>query len=418
MGSKGSGVTGGTGGFSWFVARRYLTARRRQAFISLISAVSILGVGVGVMAVVIALALMTGVQGELRDRIVGSTAHMYIYKLHERFVDMDAERARVTLPGVAASAPAILGPALIEAGGREFVMLKGIDPVLEARVTEISSAMQSGSIDALVGRDPEARDGIVLGADLADQLGVRLGDVVWVLSTAMTSTPTGLQPRRRPLEVVGTVRFGFYEVDTRFGFVSLETAQAMMAPDGPNMLQLRLTDVDDARRVRDQLQSELGIGYQVQDWIEINGSLYSALWLEKVAISLAIGLIVMVAALNIVASLVLLVMEKTRDIAILRTMGARAGTIRRIFMYQGLAIGLLGTLGGTVLGVVVSVVLDRYQVIKMPSDVYQIAYLPFRVQPLDVFIVVAAALVICLCATVYPSRQAGRIDPAEALRNQ
>ena len=250
------------------------------------------------------------------------------------------------------------------------------------------------------------------------QLGVRLGDVVWVLSTAMTSTPTGLQPRRRPLEVVGTVRFGFYEVDTRFGFVSLETAQAMMAPDGPNMLQLRLTDVDDARRVRDQLQSELGIGYQVQDWIEINGSLYSALWLEKVAISLAIGLIVMVAALNIVASLVLLVMEKTRDIAILRTMGARAGTIRRIFMYQGLAIGLLGTLGGTVLGVVVSVVLDRYQVIKMPSDVYQIAYLPFRVQPLDVFIVVAAALVICLCATVYPSRQAGRIDPAEALRNQ
>ena len=418
MGSKGNGVTGGTGGFSWFVARRYLTARRRQAFISLISAVSILGVGVGVMAVVIALALMTGVQGELRDRIVGSTAHMYIYKLHERFVDMDAERARVTLPGVAASAPAILGPALIEAGGREFVMLKGIDPVLEARVTEISSAMQSGSIDALVGRDPEARDGIVLGADLADQLGVRLGDVVWVLSTAMTSTPTGLQPRRRPLEVVGTVRFGFYEVDTRFGFVSLETAQAMMAPDGPNMLQLRLTDVDDARRVRDQLQSELGIGYQVQDWIEINGSLYSALWLEKVAISLAIGLIVMVAALNIVASLVLLVMEKTRDIAILRTMGARAGTIRRIFMYQGLAIGLLGTLGGTVLGVVVSVVLDRYQVIKMPSDVYQIAYLPFRVQPLDVFIVVAAALVICLCATVYPSRQAGRIDPAEALRNQ
>jgi len=411
-------MTGGTGAFSWFVARRYLTARRRQAFISLISAVSILGVGVGVMAVIIALALMTGVQGELRDRIVGSTAHMYIYKLHEPFVDMEAERARVALPGVAASAPAILGPALIEAGGHEFVMLKGIDPGLEAQVTEISAATQSGSIEALVRRDPEARDGIVLGADLADQLGVRLGDVVWVLSTAMTSTPTGLQPRRRPLEVVGMVRFGFYEVDTRFGFVSLETAQAMMAPDGPNMLQLRLTDVDDARRIRDQLQGELGIGYQVQDWIEINGSLYSALWLEKVAISLAIGLIVMVAALNIVASLVLLVMEKTRDIAILRTMGARAGTIRRIFMYQGLAIGLLGTMGGAVLGVVVSVVLDRYQLIKMPSDVYQIAYLPFRVQPLDVFIVVAAALVICLCATLYPSRQAGRIDPAEALRNQ
>lgn len=418
MTGKGNAVTGGTGAFSWFVARRYLTARRRQAFISLISAVSVLGVGVGVMAVIVALALMTGVQGELRDRIVGSTAHMYIYKLHEPFTDLATERARVDVPGVAASAPAILGPALIEAGGNQFVMLKGIDPALEAQVTEISSALQSGSIEALVGRDADARDGIVLGADLADQLGVQLGDVVWVLSTAMTSTPTGLQPRRRPLEVVGTVRFGFYEVDTRFGFVSLDTAQALMAPDGPNMLQLRLTDVDDARRVRDRLQSELGIGYQVQDWIEINGSLYSALWLEKVAISLAIGLIVMVAALNIVASLVLLVMEKTRDIAILRTMGARAGTIRRIFMYQGLAIGLLGTVGGTVLGVGVSLVLDRYRLIKMPSDVYQIAYLPFRVQLLDVAIVVAAALVICLCATLYPSRQAGRIDPAEALRNQ
>ena len=150
--------------------------------------------------------------------------------------------------------------------------------------------------------------------------------------------------RSRTLEVVGTVRFGFYEVDARFGFVSLETAEALITPDGPNMLQLRLEDVDDARRVRDALQSELGFTYQVQDWIELNGNLYSALWLEKVAISLAIGLIVMVAALNIVASLVLLVMEKTRDIAILRTMGARAGTIRRIFVYQGMAIGLIGPL--------------------------------------------------------------------------
>jgi lipoprotein-releasing system permease protein len=406
------------GAFSWFVARRYLTARRRQAFISLISAVSILGVGVGVMAVIIALALMTGVQGELRDRIVGSTAHIYVSKLDGPFVDIEADSARVQVPGVVASAPAILGAALIQAGGGDGVMLKGIDPALESAVTDIAAAVQSGSLEALTNRGPEARDGIVLGADLADQLGLRLGDTVVAYSTAMTSTPMGLRNRSRTLEIVGTVRFGVFEVDARFGFVSLATAQALIAPDGPNMLQLRVADIDDARRIRDQLRNELGFAYEVKDWGELNESLYSALWLEKVAISLAIGLIVMVAALNIVASLVLLVMEKTRDIAILRTMGARAATIRRIFIYQGLAIGLIGTVGGAILGVGVSLVADRFQLIKMPADVYQIAYLPFRVQPFDVVIVVVGAIGICLAATLYPSRQAGRIDPAEALRNQ
>jgi lipoprotein-releasing system permease protein len=408
----------GAGAFSWFVARRYLTARRRQAFISLISAVSILGVGVGVMAVIIALALMTGVQGELRDRIVGSTAHIYVSKLDGPFVDIEADRARVQIPGVVASAPAILGAALIQSGGGDGVMLKGIDPALESAVTDIAAAVQSGSLEALTNRGPEAWDGIVLGADLADQLGLRLGDTVVAYSTATTSTPMGLRNRSRTLEVVGTVRFGVFEVDARFGFVSLETAQALIAPDGPNMLQLRVADIDDARRIRDQLQNDLGFAYEVKDWGELNESLYSALWLEKVAITLAIGLIVMVAALNIVASLVLLVMEKTRDIAILRTMGARAGTIRRIFIYQGLAIGLIGTIGGAILGVGISLAADRFRLIKMPADVYQIAYLPFRVEPFDVVIVVVGAIGICLAATLYPSRQAGRIDPAEALRNQ
>lgn len=407
-----------SGAFAWFVARRYLTARRRQAFISLISAVSVLGVGVGVMAVIIALALMTGVQGELRDRIVGSTAHMYIYKQDGPFVDLEGDRARVMVPGVEASAPAILGAALLQAGTLEYAMIKGIDPALEVGVTDIAGAVQSGSLEALTNRGPDAREGIVLGADLADQMGLRLGDIVDVVTAQTTATPGGQMNRRRPLEVVGTVRFGFYEVDTRFGFVSLYTAESLLSPTGPNMLQLKLTDVEAARGIRDRLQRDLGPGYDVLDWIEMNEPLYSALWLEKVAISLAIGLIVMVAALNIVASLVLLVMEKTRDIAILRTMGAPARTIRRIFIYQGLTIGLVGTFAGALLGVVASVVLDRFQLIRMPSEVYQISYLPFRVQPLDVTIVVLAAVGICLVATLYPSRQAGRIDPAEALRNQ
>lgn len=406
--------------FSWFVARRYLTARRRQAFISLISAVSILGVGVGVMAVIIALALMTGVQGEMRDRIIGATAHMYVSKPLEPFVDLSAERKKVMVPGVTGAAPAIIGVGMVTASQsrNEGIQLKGIDPSLESEVTDIGTSMVSGSLAALGARGPDDFDGIVLGADLADVLGAQVGDRVYIRTGTLTSTPAGLIPRERPLEVVGTFRFGLFEVDRGFGLVTLQTAEQMLGRDGPDMIQLRLAKAEDAPALKPRLQAALGSEYDIKDWTDLNGSLYAALWLEKVAISLAIGLIVMVAALNIVASLVLLVMEKTRDIAILRTMGTPARAIRRIFILQGLTIGCIGTAGGTIFGLIVCVVADRYKLISMPADVYQISHLPFRVQPLDVVVVVAAAILICLLATIYPSRQAGRIDPAEALRNQ
>jgi lipoprotein-releasing system permease protein len=406
--------------FSWFVARRYLTARRRQAFISLISAVSILGVGVGVMALIIALALMTGVQGELRDRIVGATAHVIVYPPDFTFDRVETERQKAMVPGVTGVAPSIVGPSLVQPGRgqAQFAMLKGIDPALEPTVTDIRSAMVDGSIDALANRSPEAHDGIVLGADLARTLGVKVGDVVDVSTAEQVSTPMGLVSRRRPLEVVGTFRFGEFEVDNQFGLVLLSTAGQLLDRDGPDMLQLRVDRLDAAQAIHADLEHRLGPLYQVQDWTELNRSLYSALFLEKLAISLTIGLIVIVAALNIVASLILLVMEKTRDIAILRTMGAPAGVIRRIFMLQGLTIGCLGTGGGAILGLIVCAIADRYRLIKMPPDVYQIAYLPFHVRPLDVAVVVVSAIAVCLIATVYPSRQASRIDPAEALRNQ
>ncbi|MCC7172338.1 MAG: ABC transporter permease [Planctomycetes bacterium] len=405
--------------FSWFVARRYLTARRRQAFISLISAVSILGVGVGVMAVIIALALMTGVQGEMRDRLIGATAHMYVSKPLARFDDLDVERRKMLLPGVVGAAPTVMGEALLDApAAKPAIRLKGIDPAYEPEVTDLATAMTSGSLDALANRGPDDFDGIILGDDLARSVGVRVGDLVRVQTLNLTSTPMGLVPRTRPMEVVGTFRFGFHEVDKAFGLLLLPVAEQLLGRDGPDLIQLRLADADRAPAFKPELEAALGDEYDVQDWTDLNGSLYAALRLEKVAISLAIGLIVMVAALNLVASLVLLVMEKTRDIAILRTMGAPARTIRRIFILQGLAIGLVGTFGGAVMGVVACRIADRYKLISMPADVYQISHLPFRVQPLDVTVVVAAAILICLVATIYPSRQAGRIDPAEALRNQ
>jgi lipoprotein-releasing system permease protein len=409
--------------FSWFVARRYLTARRRQAFISLISLVSILGVGVGVMALIIALALMTGVQGELRDRIIGTAAHVYVFKLDGSIDNVAAERARLAMPGVIGMAPAVSeGAAIFESTAQQTKtgVIKGIDPALEPEVTDIVAALGagSGSLGALLNRPDSAKDGVLLGADLAASLGVRVGDEIWVRTASMTSTPAGLIPRSRRLDVVGIFRFGFNLVDTTYALVTLDTAASLLDRTGPDMMQLRLANIEQAPAVRQALQQRLGQNYQVSDWIEINGPLYSALWLEKVAISLAIGLIVMVAALNIVASLVLLVMEKTRDVAILRTMGAPARVIRRIFVYQGLVIGLVGTGAGAVLGVTVCLLAERYKLIKMPGEVYQITYLPFRVEPIDLVTVVVSAIVVCLVATIYPSRQAGRIDPAEALRHE
>jgi len=407
--------------FEWFIARRYLTARRRQAFISLISGVSILGVGVGVMALVVALGLMTGVQSELRDRIVGSTAHVYVYRTGGyEGQDLDREIQQLMLPGVAGAAPAVVGKGMMESTVADAapVDLKGIDPSREEQVTDIRAAMQSGSLEALLSRKPDAKDGVILGAGLAKDLRVSIGDLVWLLTPSLVVGPGTAAAKTRSLEVVGIAKFGIYQTDAFQTFVTLETAEQMLGKPAPDLIQLKLNDLEQAQAISRQLEEKLGLKYSVENWTEINGPLYSALWLEKVAISLTIGLIVMVAALNIVASLVLLVMEKSRDIAILRTMGAPARAIRRIFVFQGLTIGLLGTISGTILGLIVCYVADKYRLIHLQSDVYQITYLPFRVRPIDIAVVVISAVAVCLIATIYPSRQAGRLDPAEALRNQ
>ena len=406
--------------FELFVAVRYLLARRKQAFISLISFISVLGLMVGVMAVLIALALMTGLQGELRDRIVGASAHVYVSKIGEEITDIPGETAKLkSVPRVTGVAPAVLGKGLLTAGGSRQapVTLKGIDPALEPTVTDVRQAMKQGSLDGLRVA-PDQMDGIVLGTDLATTLGVQIGDVVRLLTPDEILTPLGPMHHARAFKVAGIFSLGLFEFDSEYALVDLPVGERVMGRSTPDFLEVRVDDMFASSEVAADITKRLGENYATQDWKTMNKSLFSALWLEKMAIGITIGLIMTVAAVNIVASLVLLVMEKTRDIAILKTMGASAGSIRRIFMLQGLIIGISGTLAGTIFGCATIYVLDRFKLIHVPIDVYQISYVPFVLQPLDFATVVAAAVLVSFAATIYPSRQASKLDPAQALRYQ
>ena len=401
--------------FELFIALRYLLARRKQAFISVISLISTIGVGVGVIALIVALAMMTGIQGELRDRILGSTAHVYVWKTGG-IEDYQAEvRKLMTVPRVVGAGPAIMGKALISsAQGNYFITIKGIDPALEPNVTDIKKAMQTGSVGDVAAAEGEL-PGILIGKQLAETLAVKVGDIVNLLTDQGTLSPAGMLPRNRKARVAGIFSLGLQEFDAEWGFVSLPFAGRLRGVDQVEMIQLRVDDINASPEVANRVEAQ-GAGYRAQDWSDLNASLFSALGLEKMGMSIAIGLIMMVAALQIVASLVLLVMEKSRDIGILKTMGTSPRRISVIFMMQGLIIGIVGTVTGAVVAVALCWVLNEYRVVSIPQDVYQVAYLPFVVKLEDFLLVVVSAIVICFLATIYPSRQAAKLDPVQALR--
>jgi len=402
--------------FELQVALRYLLAKRRQVFISVISLVSTLGVTVGVMALIVALALMTGLQGELQDRILGASAHVFVYKT-KGIDDYRAEIAKLrAVPGVIGAAPIVEAKALITGLNNGFVGVQGIDPEFAGTVTEVATKMTDGSLDELIPKTEDDLPGIVLGKDLAGQIGSMVGDTVTLVTPQGTLTPMGVMPRQRRFKVVGTFRLGLYDIDASAGLVSIESGLRLAGADQVDRLEAKVANPYDAPRIADQIATDFGPDYLTQDWTDINQQLYSALMLEKIGMGIGIGLIVMVAALNIVASLILLVMEKTRDIAILKTMGASRRSIMLIFLLQGTIIGVIGTIVGAISGVLLADTLDRYRLITIPSDVYQVSYLPFRVLSGDVITVIIGAVIVCFFATLYPSRQAARLDPAQALR--
>jgi lipoprotein-releasing system permease protein len=372
------------------------------------------------MAVFIALGLMTGLQGHIRSRILGTTAHLSIFRGGgERFSNYAEVVDKVQkVPGVVAAAPTVYGKGLLTSpAGSAFATLKGILPKEEARVTELGSQVEGASLEDLRPPREDETPPILLGRDLAARIAVGPGDIVTLTTPQGHLSPLGMLPRVKRFRVLGTVRTGLYEFDSGWAYIPFEVAQRLASGDDEaGLVEVRVVDAYGVRAVTQKVLDVLGTSYVTTDWIEMNGSLFAALWLEKTAIGITIGLIVMVGALNIVATLILMVMEKHKDIAILVSMGASRGAITRIFVLQGAIIGLVGTLGGALIGSSACYLLDRYHLLKIPEDVYQVSYVPFTLLPLDALVCVSGALLLCLIATIHPARGAARLDPAEALR--
>jgi len=408
--------------FEWFICLRYLKAKRKQGFISLISFISVAGVMVGVMALIVVLAVMTGFTSEFRDKILGINSHVVVQQFGDNIPDYRALSEKLRqIPGVGGTTPYIYTQAMLTGGGAGTgAVLRGLDPESAGSVLSLPAQIKEGSLAGLApeeaGRWEKRLPGIVLGKDLAQQLRVSLHDKVRLISAAGPLTPMGVLPRITTCQVVGIFDTGMYEYDSTLAYVSLATAQKFLdLPDTVHGIEIKTTNLDQADRIARRIEESLGPGFLAKDWMQMNRNIFSALRLEKTALSVIMALVVLVAAFNIVSTLIMVVMEKNKDIAILKSMGATSASIMRIFIYEGLVIGLVGTGLGVLGGLGLCEILSRYKFIELP-EVYPISTLPVLVLPSDVISIAVAAVFITFAATLYPSWQAARVDPAVALR--
>ncbi len=402
--------------FEWFVSLRYLRAKRKQKFISLISIISVLGVAVGVMALIVVLSVYTGFTEGLRDQIIGINAHVLVQRFSGSISRPSAVMKEIeSVPGVAAATPLIYGQALISSGSSSTgVSLRGVDPATAGRVISIEQKMKGGGFQDL--RSTDGLPAVILGVELARQLRVANGGKVRLISPNGPLSPMGILPRVLTCRVAGLFETGMFEYDSTMAFINLDTARTLTGlSHGVHGIEVRVQDIDAADRVAVTIGRRLGREYSVRDWMQINKNLFAALKLEKVGIFIALDLIILVAALNIISALVMVVMEKKRDIAILKSMGATSKSIIRIFFYQGMIIGIVGTVLGVLSGLGLCALLQHYPIIELPRNVYPMSTMPIKVVPLDVAVIAVSAVFITLIATLYPSWQASRVRPAEAL---
>lgn len=403
----------------YYIALKYLLAKRKQTFISIITIISVAGVTVGVMALIIVLAVMSGFEKELKDRILGATAHVHVTSLDGSIADPFSVAGKVRrIPGVAGASPYIFSQMMISSGaGAAGGVLRGVDVATIGEVTRLPKDIVQGSIDSLLRSVPGGLPCILLGKELAGNLGVSMGDVVEILVPGGNVTPLGTFPRVTRFRVGGIAESGMYEYDATFAYISFPEAGKLLGMDERGTgIEVKVADVYAAGAVAARIRSTLGPPFWAKDWMQSNRNLFSALRLEKVVMFVILVLIVMVAAFNIISTLIMIVMEKTRDIAVLMTMGATRKTILRVFALEGLLIGVVGTGLGTALGMFLCDLLRRYRFIRLPSDVYYISTLPVLLDPANILLVSGSSVLICFLATLYPSIQAARIDPAEAIR--
>ncbi len=410
--------------FELFVAVRYLRAKRRQAVVGVITVISIVGVAAGVASLIIALAITNGMRRDLQDRLLGSTAHVQLMRVASDGIrDWRSLTARLQqLPHVKAAAPGLYEQVLISRGARSSgALIEGIIPQEERRVSDLLSNVTLGSAAALdpepVGKPDQALPPIVIGHDLADTIDAQVGSRILVTSPQGELTPFGLLPKFQYFRVVGIFHTGFYQYDSSMAFTSLADAQRLFGePDVVSIISFKVDDLYRADQIGRAIEQAAGPGFLTTNWMEQNRPLFRALQLEQIVTFIVIGLIVCVAALNILTALTMMVMEKTRDIAVLMSFGVKPRQVRTIFLLQGLLIGLTGTFLGLIAGYALSWVGGHYHFIHLSAEVYSIDYLPFAARWTDGLIVAAVSLAVSLLATLYPSSSAARVLPAEALR--
>jgi lipoprotein-releasing system permease protein len=418
--------------FEFFIAARYLRAKRRQAVVGVITAISVIGVAAGVASLIIALAITNGMRRDLQERLVGSTSHVDLMRVAgDGIRDWRPLLAQLRqVPHVVAAAPGLYGQVLISKGARSGgALVKGVIPADEKTVGDLLQSVTQGSAAALEPQSSElasqqvsgsamqAIPPIVIGQDMAETLGAKVGDGVLVTSPQGELTPLGLVPRYQRFQVAGIFKSGFYQYDSSYAFLRLVDAQRLFSePDLISVVSFKVDDLYHADRVGRAIEDAAGKGFQTTNWMEQNRELFRALKLEQVVTFIVLALIVCVAALNILIALTMMVMEKTRDIAVLMSFGVRNDQVRRIFLLQGLLISVIGTVLGLILGYGLSWLGGHYRFIRLDAAVYSIDYLPFAPRLLDAVIVAAVSLGVSLIATIYPSGSAAKVLPAEALR--
>ncbi len=407
-------------GYEFFISWRYLRSKRKGVFISFISIISISGVAVGVMALIIVLAVMTGLTDKLRDKILGTNSHILIFKRGGWIKEYSALSQKIAQkPRVIGVAPFIFRQVMIQSNfSSSESTLKGIGIQAEQETSDLAANIVQGKLDFL---ESEQYDnpghGILIGSLLAQKLQVSVGDTVALISPMKDTDSSWPVPKREVFQVTGIFDYGMYEYDSNLVYVSISSAQVyFQIGDIVTGLEVKVDNIFKSKRVARELQSELGISYSVRDWTDMNKNLFAIFGLYKKALFLMLTLIVIVACLNIASTLIMMVMEKNHDIAILKSIGASSSEIKKVFVTQGLFIGLVGTGLGCLLGILACWVADTYHLIRLEGGVYYLNYLPFKIMPLDFALVAISSIVICFLSTLYPAKQAARLDPAVALR--